>query len=151
VKRIVLVCGPRHVVTHRRRAEYMEKRFEVIGTEEGPAQPETGRLAALRWLGENPDAFVCTNNFLGQGVIESIGELPRPPIVALVDELSMIEGFSTPIVTAIQDVPMLAETSVSLLMPQLAPGGGKIDEAVLTSRLMVNKAFQGRVDQRQTA
>jgi hypothetical protein len=46
---------------------------------------------------------------------------------------------------------MLAETSVRLLMPQLAPGGGKIDEAVLTSRLMVNKAFQGRVDQRQTA
>jgi hypothetical protein len=65
--------------------------------------------------------------------------------VALVDELSMIEGFSTPIVTAIQDVPMLAETSVSLLMPQLKTGGGKVDEAVLTSRLVVNKAFQGRV------
>ena len=151
VKRIVLVCGPRHVVTHRRRAEYMEKRFEVIATEEGPAQPETGRLAALRWLGENPDAFVCTNNFLGQGVVESIGELPRPPIVALVDELSMIEGFSTPIVTAIQDVPMFAETSVKLLLPQLMPGGGKVDEAMLTSRLVVNKAFQNRVNQRQTA
>jgi DNA-binding LacI/PurR family transcriptional regulator len=147
------VCGPRHVVTHRRRAEYMEKRFEVIGTEEGPAQPETGRLAALRWLAENPDAFVCTNNFLGQGVIESIGELHRPPVVAMVDEMSMIEGFSTPIATAMQDVPMLAETSVKLLLPQLAGGDGKVDEAVLTSRLVVNRAFQSRVreNERQTA
>jgi LacI family transcriptional regulator len=145
VKRIVLVCGPQHVVTHRKRAEYMETRFEVVGRQEGPAQPETGRLAALHWLEKKPDAFVCTNNFLGQGVIESIGELERPPVVAMVDELSMIDGFSTPIVTARQDVPMLAETSVSLLLPQLKIDGGRVGEAVLTSRLVVNRAFQARV------
>ena len=149
VKRIVLVCGPLHVVTHRRRVDYMQKRFEVIGRVEGPAQPETGRMAALQWLGENPDAFVCTNNFLGQGVIESFGDLERPPIVALVDALSMMDGFSTPIVTAIQDVPMMAETSVKLLLPQLQIDGGKVLESELPSRLMVNKAFQDRVKQHE--
>ncbi len=146
VKKIVLVCGPQHVVTHRMRGDFMAKHFHAIAREEGPAQPETGRIAALKWLSEAPDAFVCTNNFLGQGVIESIGEVARPPIVAMVDEMSMIDGFAAPVVTAIQDVPMLAETAVNLLLPQLNGEGGKVQPAVLTSRLAVNRAFQKLID-----
>lgn len=142
VQRIVIVSGPEHVVTHRRRAEYMKSRFTVIGHQEGPAQPETGRLAALNYLAQKPDAFVCTNNFLGQGVIESIGEIQHPPIVAMMDQLSMIDGFSTPVVTAIQDVPLLAETAVNLLLPQMQGSTLTIEPAVLTSRLAVNRAFQ---------
>jgi len=147
VKKIVLVSGPLHVVTHRRRVDFMEKRFEVIGKQEGPAQRETGRLAALRWLSEKPDAFVCTNNFLGQGVIESIGQIPNAPIVALVDELAMIEGISTPVVTAMQDVPMLAETAVELLLPQLKTGENMTPHAPapLVSRLLTNAAFDARL------
>lgn len=145
VKRIVLVCGPQHVVTHRKRAEFMEKHFEVIARHEGPAQRETGRMAALKSLDDKPDAFVCTNNFLGQGVIESLGELPHPPIIAMVDELSMLEGLSLPVVAAMQDVPLLAESAVNLLLPQLQKDGKKLKPVVLQSRLTMNQAFQARL------
>ncbi len=145
VKCIVLVCGPQHVITHRKRVEFMENQFEVIAKYEGPAQRETGRMAALKFLAEKPDAFVCTNNFLGQGVIESMGgELRHPPIIALVDELAMLEGLTVPVVTAMQDVPLLAESAVALLLPMLK-GNDKPKPIVLQSWLMTNKAFKNRM------
>lgn len=145
VRRIVLVTGPLDVVTHHRRADYMKRRFEVMRIHEGPAQKETGRLAAQRGTDELPDAYVCTNNFLGQGVIEGIGNMPNPPIIAMVDSLPLLDGLVTPVVTAIQDVPMLAESCVNLLLPQL--NGDKttaIKPIMLNSRLMTNAAFDRR-------
>lgn len=149
VKRIVLVCGPLHVVTHRKRVDFMEKRFQVITRHEGPAQRETGRMAALRSLDDKPDAFVCTNNFIGQGVIESLGEVPHAPIIALVDELSMLEGLALPVVAAMQDVPLMAESAVDLLLRQLQGDENKIKPVVLQSRLTINQAFQARLQNRE--
>jgi hypothetical protein len=86
-------------------------------------------------------------------VIESMGEVAHPPIIALVDDLSMLEGLSLPVVAAMQDVPLLAESAVNLLLPQLeSDADGKkatIKPIVLQSRLTMNQAFQARLQHKE--
>jgi hypothetical protein len=57
-----------------------------------------------------------------------------------------LDGLATPVVTAIQDVPMLAESCVQLLLPQLnGDTTTAIEPVVLKSRLMMNPAFERRL------
>lgn len=156
VRSIAVVTGPQHVVTHRRRYEAVAKCFTVVATHEGPSRADTGRQALIKFLSGSdsegnetpvPDAIVCTNTLLGQGVIDAIAEIDNPPIIACFDELPMAHLSPIPIVCTIQDVPMLAESCVSQLLPQLKRDGNasetfKPTPIYLPARAATNRAFQ---------
>jgi LacI family transcriptional regulator len=141
VRRVALVCGPAHVVTHRRRGEVAAARFEVVEHVEGPAQKETGRQAWIKLLGRRVDAVVATNNFLAQGVLDAM-ESPRdPPVIGCFDEIPLMHLLAVPMVSVVQDVPMLAEGAVRLLLAQLQ-GQAVAGPLLLPARAVSNAAFQ---------
>ena len=142
VERIAVVCGPQHIVTHRRRNELVSARFEVIARHEGPAQRDTGRQAYIKFLQIQPDAIVCTNNFLGQGVIDALVEADNPPTIGCFDEIAMMDLLPIPIICSVQDVPLLAESCVRQLLPQLKGEGIKPEPLVLPTRAVANRHFQ---------
>lgn len=148
VRKVALVCGPQHVVTHRRRCEIVSERFGVVARHEGPAQKDTGRQAFIKFLGQMPEAIVCTNNFLGQGVLEGILEIDKPPIIGCFDEIPMMELLPIPIVCSVQDVPMLAEGCVSQLLPLLRDPKAKSEPLVLPARAVTNRQFQKLFEKR---
>jgi LacI family transcriptional regulator len=119
VRQVAIVAGPQHIVTHRRRKEIFSERFKVIAYHEGPAQKETGRQAFIRFLNSSPRAIACTNNFLAQGVIDSIAKIDAPPIIGVFDEIPMMHLLPLPIVCSMQDIPMLAEGAVTQILLQL--------------------------------
>jgi LacI family transcriptional regulator len=143
VKRVALVSGPQNVFTQRRRSEVVAKRFDVIFKHEGPMQYETGRHAFVSSLGQTPDAVVCTNNFLAMGYLDSIEEIENPPVMGVFEEIPLMQLLQIPIVCAIQDIPMLAESCVQQLLPQL---NGMIPEHIepvlLPARVVTNLAFK---------
>ena len=142
---VALVSGPANVVTHRRRAELIARLFNVVARHEGAATVETGRHALTRFAERNRlDAIVCTHSFLGQGFIETIAQHDRPPIVACFDEIPMMHVLPLPIVCGMQDIPLLAETAVNLLLPQLKREPSKIQPVTLPARVVTNRAFQMR-------
>lgn len=155
VRNIAVVTGPQHVVTHRRRYEAVARCFNVIATHEGPSRADTGRQALIKFLAGSdsdgndvpaPDAIVCTNTLLGQGVIDAIAEIDHPPIIACFDELPMAHLSPIPIICTIQDVPMLAERCVSQLLPQLHRNTNdgepfKPSPIYLPARAATNRAF----------
>jgi LacI family transcriptional regulator len=142
VKKVAIVAGPQHVMTHRRRREIVAEEFDVLSVFEGPAQAETGRKGFIQFLSMQPDAIVCTNNFLGVGVLDLINQLEKPPVIACFDELPMMHLLPIPIATGQQDVPMLAEACVSQLLPQLTGGRAPSDHVLVPSRVVTNPAFQ---------
>ncbi len=142
VKKIAVVCGPQHIVTHRRRSELVSARFEVIARHEGPAQRDTGRQAYIKFLQIEPDAIVCTNSFLGQGVIDSIVDAEDPPIIGCFDEIAMMDLLPIPIVCSVQDVPLLAESCVRQLLPMLRGEDAKPEPLVVPSRAVANRRFR---------
>jgi len=141
---IALVCGPEQISTHRRRAELVSARFNVLARHDGPATRETGTQAFVKFLSLQPDAIVCTNNFLGQGVIDAIGEVEAPPIIGSFDEIAMMHLLPIPVVCAVQDIPLLAEGCVTQLLPQLRGEKREIQPIVLTTRAVTNRRFQER-------
>jgi DNA-binding LacI/PurR family transcriptional regulator len=152
VKRVALVNGPLNVFTHRRRVDALAERFEIIATHEGPPQRETGRQAFIKFLALQPDAIVCTNNFLAAGMIECFAEVDRPPIIGVYDEVASMHLLPIPMVVSLQDVPLLAEGCVSLLMKQLEEGpDAKIEPIELQARALTNRAFQIMYEARQGA
>lgn len=142
VRQVAVVCGPQHVVTHRRRNELVSSRFRVIARHEGPAQRDTGRRAYIKFLQIQPDAIVCTNNFLGQGMIDALVEADNPPTIGCFDEISMMDLLPIPIVCSVQDVPLLAEGCVRQLLPQLRGEPVKPEPLVLPTRAVSNRCFQ---------
>jgi LacI family transcriptional regulator len=162
VRNVAIVAGPHHIVTHRRRAEIVGKCFHVVARHEGPAQRETGRQALLKFDAlapdQQPDAIVCTNNHLGQGVIDAMAQTEPSgilggagatrgtlPIIAVFDEIPMMHLLPVPIVCSMQDIPMLADACVRQLLPQLAGDTKtKIEPILLESRAVTNRAFQVR-------
>jgi len=141
VKTVALVAGPQEVQTHRRRAEVISQRMEVVFRHEGPAQPETGRQAYIQCMGIDVDAFACTNNFLALGVIDCIAALESPPVIGCFDEIPLVDLLPLPIVASLQDVPMLAESCVTQLLRQLNNDQEKPSPIILQSRAKSNKAF----------
>jgi LacI family transcriptional regulator len=144
IRRIAMVCGPDHITTHRRRAQIVGKRFQVLDRHDGPAQRETGRQAFIKFLQHQPDAIVCTNNFLGQGVIDGIDEFESPPIIACFDEIPMMHLLPIPIVCSVQDVSLLAEGCVAQLLPLLNGGHERPRPLLLSARAIANRAFHVR-------
>ena len=141
VRRIGLVSGPALIVTHRQRAEAIAKRFEALCVHEGPAQPETGREAWEKARSLPIDAMVCTNNFLGQGVIEAMTDQRDFRPIACFDEIPMMHLLPMPIVCNVQDVPKLAEESVRLMIAQLAGEQVPAAHVVLPSGTVSNALF----------
>jgi LacI family transcriptional regulator len=144
IKQVAIVAGPQHVVTHRRRKEIISSRFKVVAYYEGPAQKETGRQAFIRFLADAPRAIVCTNNFLAQGVIDSIAQIDDPPIIGVFDEIPMMHLLPLPIVCSMQDIPMLAEGAATQLLRQLEDPAAKCEPILLPARAVTNRAFQVR-------
>ncbi|MGE5609454.1 MAG: LacI family DNA-binding transcriptional regulator [Bacillota bacterium] len=151
VKSVAIICGPQHVVTHRRRCELIASHFQVLACHEGPAQRETGRQAYVKFEGVQPDAIVCTNNFLGQGVLEALENTESLAILACFDEIPMMDLLPVPIVCGVQDVPALAEGCVQLLLPQLRGEDRKLEPLVLPTRVATNRAFQSMLIEHTTA
>jgi LacI family transcriptional regulator len=143
VRQIALLCGPQHIVTHRRRCEILEQRFEVLSRFEGAAQRATGRAAFRQFAEMLPkvQAIVCTNNFLAQGVVESLGQIERPPVVGVFDEIPMMDLLRVPIVCSMQDIPALAEGCVTQILRLLEGGGEAVEPIVLPARVVTNRAF----------
>jgi len=144
VKTVAIVSGPLHVSTHRRRADAVARRFEVIGRHEGPAQKDTGRHAFVKFLGQQPDAIVCTNNFLGEGVIDSIAKIETPAIIGCFDDIPMMHLLPIPIVATVQDIPLLADGCVRQLLPQLNGDRAKPKPLLFPTRTVTNPQFQIR-------
>jgi LacI family transcriptional regulator len=144
VKDIALISGPQNVYTQRRRAEIICERFNVIIRHEGPMQTETGRQAFVQFLGHQPDAVICTNNFLAMGFIDSIEQLENPPVIGVFDEVPLMHLLPLPIVCSMQDIPLLAEGCVRLLLPQLEGDEKKLEPILLPTRLVTNRAFRAR-------
>lgn len=140
-QRVALVRGPGHVYTHRLRGEVVKGRFTVVVDHVGAAQRETGREAWKEIAAASPDAIVCTNNFLGQGVIEAMAEAGARLPVACFDEISLMHLLDLPIVCCVQDVPEIAEKAVAMLLEQLAGGEG-IEQQTVPARMLANSAFR---------
>jgi LacI family transcriptional regulator len=145
VRTVAIVAGPQHVITHKKRREIVAERFKVVAEHEGPAQRETGRQAYIRFGDLRVDAIVCTNNFLGQGVIDGIGEVQRPPVIGCFDEIPMMHLLPIPIVCSVQDMEKLAEGSVEQLLPQLAGEHGQRRTIAYPARAVANARFQSLV------
>lgn len=137
VKRIAIVHGPEHVYTHRRRAQIARERFDVVVDHGGPAQFSTGRAAIRAITKARPDAVLCTNNFLGQGVLEGLEETSP---LACFDEIPLMHLLPRPIVCCLQDVSRLAEESVDMLLQQLA--GKPSPPRTLKAHIAHNPAFR---------
>jgi LacI family transcriptional regulator len=142
VRTAAVVSGPQYVLTHRRRKEIFSERFKVIAYHEGPAQKETGRQAFIRFLNSSPRAIACTNNFLAQGVIDSIAKIDAPPIIGVFDEIPMMHLLPLPIVCSMQDIPMLAEGAVTQILLQLRGQPSQCRPILLPARAITNPAFQ---------
>ncbi len=142
VRKVALIHGPSHISTHKRRAEIVEQSFTIMHKFEGPAQPETGRQAFIKLLGEHPDAIVCTNQLIAQGVLDAILEIDNPPIIACFDEVPMMHLMPIPIVASCQDIVALADSCVSQLLPQLNGDLTKNQNVMLHARAITNRAFQ---------
>jgi DNA-binding LacI/PurR family transcriptional regulator len=149
VKRVLLIAGPANIYTHRRRAEIITERFQVVARHDGPAAPETGRQAFIQCLnngdgGLMPDAIVATNNFLAMGFIDAIEQIDHPPIIGTFDEIPLMHLLPLPIVVSMQDIPLLANGCVRQLMPQLNGESKKLEPILLSARVVTNRAFQQR-------
>jgi len=144
VKTVAIACGPQNIYTHRRRCELVSKRFKVIDTHEGRAQPETGRAAWQKFQSLRPDAIVCTNNFLAMGVMEEIREPDTCPIIAAFDEIPVMHLLPVPLVAIRQDIPRLAESCVEQLMVQLTGENMNPEPIALSSRVLTNRPFHLR-------
>ncbi len=142
VRKIVLVSGPQSIISHRQRAQIVAERFEILLRHQGPAMPDTGRQAWIASLDLHPDAFVCTNNALGQGILDCIGQIEPPPIIGCFDEIPMMHLLPLPIAACVQDIPALAEGCVQLLMPQLQGRQLIRHDLRLPTRAVVNAAFE---------
>lgn len=143
VRKVALIHGPSHISTHKRRAEIVEQSFTILHKFEGPAQPETGREAFLKLVGQHPDAIVCTNQLIAQGVLDAILEVDQtPPIIACFDEVPMMHLMPIPIVASCQDLDALAESCVSQLLPQLNGDLTQNQNVMLSAHAITNRAFQ---------
>lgn len=149
VKKIALVTGPGHVSSHKRRAEILASRFEVLASFEGPSRRETGQAAMKDFIakGVKPDAFVGTNLLLTFGLLAEMdlrggGALPA---IGCFDQLSFFDALPMPVACAIQDVPAIADAVVKELIPMLVPNAPEGKPQVVPTLMSYNRAYNERV------
>jgi hypothetical protein len=76
-------------------------------------------------------------------LIDAILELDHRFVIGCFDELPMMHLLPLPIACSLQDIPLLAEATVSQLLPQLQGEGGAKEKAeLLSARVVTNRAFQ---------
>lgn len=141
VRRIGIVSGPTHVMTHARRVQAAGESFEVVAHHEGSATPETGRDAVAKLMPHKPDAIVCTNNSLARGLIDALVQIENPPIIGIFDEVPMMHVIPIPIVCAVQDINALAEACVTQLLPLLRGDAKTPAPTILPGHAATNRAF----------
>lgn len=142
IRKVGIVSGPMHVMTHSRRAGAAGECFEVVGHHEGPARPETGREAVAKLMPLKPDAIICTNNALAQGLLDSLVQIENPPVIGVFDEVPMMHVIPIPIICAVQDVNALAEGCVAQLLPLLSGDAKTPTPMILPGHTAVNRAFE---------
>lgn len=147
VKKIAMVHGPGHVSSHRRRAEILSQRFEVVASFEGPSKRETGQAAMKEFVakGVKPDAFVGTNLFLTIGMLDelnipAIGQ-QQLPAFGCFDQLPFHDLLPMPVACAIQDIAGLADAVVRELMPLLQPNAPEPTPMVVPTLMSYNRAY----------
>lgn len=144
VRRVGIVSGPSHVLTHARRAETTREYFDVVDTHEGSAKAETGREAVAKLMPHKPDAIVCTNNALALGLIDALTQIADPPIIGVFDEVPMMHVLPIPIVCAVQDINALAEGAVAQILPMLSGENKTVTPLIVPGHTAVNRAFEAR-------
>jgi len=144
IRRVGIVSGHMHVMTHARRATSARECFEVVLHHEGPARPDTGREAVAKLMPLRPDAIVCTNNALALGLIDALVQIDNPPVIGVFDEVPMMHVLPIPIVCAVQDVNALAEGCVTQLLPLLRGDGKGLQPMILPGHAATNRAFDAR-------
>lgn len=157
IRRVMLVSGPAHVSTHHTRSETVRQCFDVVAQYEGPSMKETGRRAHEEFAAQSsepPDAIICTNNALAQGVMEAMtaaeAQLYPAVIVGVFDEVPMMHLLPLPILCSMQDIQQLAEGCVKQLLPLLPGQRAETREGhnpppepmIFPSRIVVNPAFE---------
>ena len=142
VKKVAVVSGPSHVMTHRRRAEAAAECFEIVAHHEGPARLETGREAVAKLMPHRPEAIVCTNNALAYGLIDSLVQIENPPVIGVFDEVPMMHVIPIPIICAVQDINALAEGCVTQLLPLLSGDDKPSHPIILPGHTATNRAFE---------
>ena len=142
VRKVAMVTGPLHVVTHQRRAQALSECFEIVGQHEGPSRQDTGREAVAKLMPLGPDAIVCTNNSLAHGLIDALVQIENPPVIGVFDEVPMMNVISIPIVCAVQDVNALAEGCVAQLLPLLSGDAKTSQPMILPGHTASNRAFE---------
>jgi LacI family transcriptional regulator len=150
VKTIAMAHGPGHVSSHRRRAEILAQRFEVIGAVEGPSKRDTGQQAMKEFKAKalKPDAFIGTNLFLTIGLLDEY-QAPASgphPILGCFDQLPFHDMLPMPVACAIQDIPALADAVVRELLPMLSPNAPEPKPIVVPTLMSLNRAFLQRAD-----
>jgi LacI family transcriptional regulator len=142
IRRVAVVSGPTHIITHQRRYEAAVEAFEVVAHHEGPAKPETGREAVARIMTNRPEAIVCTNNALAQGLLDSLVQIENPPVIGVFDEVAMMHVIQIPIICAVQDIHALAEGCVTQLLPLLSGDTQTPQPMILPGHTTTNRAFE---------
>lgn len=151
VKTIAMAHGPSHVSSHRRRAEILSQRFEVIAAHEGPSKRETGQTAMKEFLakGLKPDAFVGTNLFLTIGMLDEL-DIPAVgqadlPAFGCFDQLPFHDLLPMPVACAIQDIAGLADAVVKELLPLLKPDAPEPKPMIVPTLMSYNRAYEQKV------
>ena len=144
IRKVAVVTGPSHVMTHHRRAQAISECFEIVAQHEGPARHETGREAVAKLMPSQPEAIVCTNNALAHGLIDALVQIENPPVIGVFDEVPMMHVIPIPIVCAVQDVNALAEGCVTQLLPLLSGDVKSPQPMILPGHTATNRAFEAR-------
>lgn len=150
VKTIAMVTGPAHVSSHRRRAEILSQRLEVVASYEGPSKRETGGAAMREWIakGVTADAYIGTNLFLTSGMLAAIDigrfDQSKLPAIGCFDQLPFVDTLPFPVACAIQDIPALAEAAVKELLPMLQPNAQEPKPMVVPTLMSFNRAYHKR-------
>jgi LacI family transcriptional regulator len=151
VKTIAMAHGPGHVASHRRRAEILASRFQVVAAFEGPSKRETGQAAMKDFLskGLKADAYVGTNLFLTMGLLDEL-DIPAVgqqalPAVGCVDQLPFMDLLPMPVACAIQDIPGLADAVVKELMPLLQPNAVEPKPMIVPTLMSFNRSYEQKI------
>jgi LacI family transcriptional regulator len=145
VKSAAIITGSQEIYTHRVRNETVRSRFKIVATAVGPTQYDTDRNNVFpEGLPAEVDAVICTNNHLAMGLIQSLEEVEDPPIIAVFDEIPMMQQLPYPIACAMQDIPLIAEGCVKQLLPQMHSEKATTEPILLPTRIVTNRAFQNR-------
>jgi DNA-binding LacI/PurR family transcriptional regulator len=149
VKRVGLISGPEHAITHRLRAQHIAEHFKIAARQDGTTEMETGMEAYDTFKSHRLDAVVGTNSTLAQGYLRAMKSpdlkaAEKRLVVGCFDDIHMKNLMTIPIVCAVQDLRGMAAGIVKQLIPQLQHQTSKPEPILLPMHLESNQAFKER-------